>query len=510
MIIEKNEQFQLALTTMETTNAHLFLTGKAGTGKSTLLSIFREDSRKNIVILAPTGIAALNVRGVTIHSFFQFKPNMTPEDAIAQGYKWKKKGFFKKIDTFVIDEISMVRADLLDCIDGFLRTVLKKDIPFGGKQMIFIGDLYQLAPVVNRHEKNYFKDVYKSPYFFSAKACSDPAFSMHFIELEKVYRQSDPLFIEILNAIRNRSVTENHLQHLNTRVQKLTDSDNGALYLTTTNANAETINAQNLQALNTPLHESIAEFTGTFTPDMAPTDSHLKLGIGAQVMFLNNDPNGQWVNGTVGQISLINLAGNRVLVQKQDGQQVTVSPHEWTLYTYSYDKAAKTLKQDSEGTFTQYPLKLAWAITIHKSQGKSFDNVIIDLGKGSFATGQTYVALSRCRTLTGMTLTKPLTIKNILLDYRVVRFLTAYQYKKSITQLSIADKEKRIQTAIDAQQKIALVYLKPSDEKSHREILPHYVGDLVYNGKTYRGVRGHCLIRNAERVFRLDRILEIL
>jgi len=506
-MIERNDQFQHAIDTMEKSTQNVFLTGKAGTGKSTLLSVFREETRKKVVILAPTGIAALTVRGATIHSFFQFKPNINAEDAERHARNWKKKGMFKRIDTFVIDEISMVRADLLDCVDIFLKTVLRKDKPFGGKQMVFIGDLYQLAPVVTSQEKTYFKEVYKSPYFFSSRACLRSDFDLTFIELEKVYRQRDTQFIEILNAIRNRSVTDAHLQHLNTRVGPTNAEDSGYIYLTTTNADADTINTRKLSDIKNPLCESIAELSGGFSPKLAPTDMHLKLTVGAQVIFLNNDPNGQWVNGTLGHIEAINLAGHTITVQHQDGHRVAVTPYKWTLYKYVYDTASKTLRQDSEGSFTQYPLKLAWAMTIHKSQGKSFDKVIIDLGKGAFATGQTYVALSRCRTLEGMVLTKPLTKNNILLDYRVVDFLTKTQYKRA--PLSLDEKEALIQSAIDEKQDIDMVYLKPSDEKSRRSITPQYVGDLTYNGKKYRGVRGHCLMRNEERVFRLDRILEI-
>lgn len=501
--------FQHALDTIENSSHHVFLTGKAGTGKSTLLTLFREQTRKHIVVLAPTGIAALNIQGETLHSFFHFKPNITMSEAQENAKNWKKKQLFTEIDTLVIDEISMVRADLLDCIDIFLRTVLKKDCPFGGKQMVFIGDLYQLAPVVTTQEKKYFKDVYKSPYFFSSQACLHPQFDMVFIELEKVYRQNDSLFIDILNAIRNRSVTETHLQHLNQRVYPANALEEDHVYLTTTNADADLINTRKQQQLNTPIHTSKAALSGDFSPKLAPTDMQLTLNLGAQIMFLNNDPQGQWVNGTLGKIEAIQLAGQEIVVRHQDGHVVTVHPHKWILYKYAYDAISKTLRQESEGSFTQYPLKLAWAMTIHKSQGKTFDKVIIHLGKGSFATGQTYVALSRCRTLEGMQLTKSLTKDNILTDYRVVQFLTRYQYKRAIGLLSLDEKAQLIQDAITANNNIDLVYLKPSDEKSRRAITPQYVGALTYNGKNYRGVRGYCLMRHAERVFRLDRILEI-
>jgi hypothetical protein len=333
---------------------------------------------------------------------------------------------------------------------------------------------------------------------------------MTFIELEKVYRQRDIQFIEILNAIRNRSITDDHLHRLNTRVCTTDIPDNGYIYLTTTNADAEAINTRKLTEIKNPIYESLAELSGEFSTKLAPTDLRLKLTVGAQVMFLNNDSTGQWVNGTLGFIESINLAGNTITVHHQDGHRVAVTPYKWTLYKYKYDTTSKTLIQDSEGAFTQYPLKLAWAMTIHKSQGKSFDKVIIDLGRGAFATGQTYVALSRCRTLEGIVLTNALTKNNILLDYRVVDFLTKYQYKVAKKSLSLEEKAAIIQAAIDAKNDIDIVYLKPTDEKSRRSITPQYVGNLTYNGKSYQGVRGHCLMRNEERVFRLDRILEII
>lgn len=509
MQIEYTPAFTQALKTIESTQQNVFLTGKAGTGKSTLLSVLREQTEKNTVILAPTGIAALNVQGETIHSFFQFKPNVTLESAKRAAKDCRNKTLFKKLDTLIIDEISMVRADLLDCVDVFLRQILKKERPFGGKQMVFIGDLYQLAPVVTRDETAYIQEVYGSPYFFSAHVRKHALFDMTFIELEKVYRQQDLGFIDILNAIRNGSVTHEHLAILNKRVQPVPTPDTGYIYLTTTNADADHINLSKLQALESPLEESEAQISGDFSPKLSPTESTLQLKVGAQIMFLNNDPLGQWVNGTVGHIEGIHLAAQELIVRHQDGHIVVVTPYKWILHKYTYDTDTKTLKQENAGSFTQYPLKLAWAITIHKSQGKTFDNVIIDMGRGAFATGQTYVALSRCRTLEGIVLKKPITRSNILLDRRVVQFLTSYQYALANQFLTPENKEIQIQAAIEHHQDIEILYLKPNDEKSRRRVTPKAVGQLPYKDKIYHAVEAYCHTQKQERFFRLDRILEL-
>ncbi|MCP4049689.1 MAG: AAA family ATPase [bacterium] len=263
--IELNEQFQKALYLLEKTNENIFITGKAGTGKSTLLTYFRKNTKKNLVVLAPTGVAALNVQGETIHSFFRFTPAITPEKAKKSAYKIKNNDFYKKIKTIVIDEISMVRADLLECIDIFLQTVLKKRKPFGGIQIIFIGDLYQLSPVVISQEKEAFNTLYESPYFFSASVIKNGSFKLNFIELEKIYRQSDLEFIELLNAIRNNSVNEAQLMCLNKQVNSnCAQKDNGHMYLTSTNKGAEEVNNKKLIQLKTKEYLFQAELKPKF------------------------------------------------------------------------------------------------------------------------------------------------------------------------------------------------------------------------------------------------------
>ncbi len=506
--IDINHQFKAALDLLEEGKEHVFITGRAGTGKSTLLSWFQEQTKRLLVVLAPTGVAALNVGGETIHSFFRFPPSITVAEAEKRAAKTKDAALYKSIKTIIIDEISMVRADLLDCVDVFLRRVLKKKKPFGGIQMVFIGDLYQLPPVLTTGDREHFSAVYETPYFFSARVMASKDFKPHFIELEKVYRQKDSGFIELLNAIRNNAVTDGQLAELNRRV--IADGievDQDCICLTTTNDAADRINLRKLSLLRGKLFSYPAQVDGDFERKLAPADPELKLKAGAQVMFLNNNPEGLWVNGTLGVVK--DITKEAVRVQTQDGHRVSVTPYKWTLYRYVFDQKTRQLSQESMGSFIQYPLNLAWAVTIHKSQGKTFDRVIIDLGRGTFAHGQAYVALSRCRTLGGLALTTPLAKKHIIMDYRVVHFLTRFQYDRAAEQCPFDEKVRIIEAAIKSNSPVHITYLKPNDQKSRRTVRPRYVGDMEYQGKHYVGMEGYCLQRQEARVFRVDRILEI-
>ena len=510
--IELNRQFKKALEVMEGTDHHAFITGRAGTGKSTLLDYFRTTTKKKVVVLAPTGVAALNVKGQTIHSFFRFKPNVT-----LQSIKKVRQDsdLYKELDTIIIDEVSMVRADLMDCIDKFLRlNGREKRSPFGGIQMIFIGDLYQLPPVVSGKEKEAFKDHYESPFFFDADVMKD--LDMEFIELEKIYRQKDETFIALLNAIRNNSVTGEELRLLNSRYMPDYDTgsapENFSVWLTSTNEASDGINIKHLSQLSGDILSYEGEIQGDFKQDALPTQINLRLKIGAQVMLLNNDPYGRWVNGSIGRITAVDReSGDRdtVIVELTNGDIVDVSPCTWELFTYQYDKQKRQIESDVNGSFTQYPIKLAWAMTIHKSQGKTFEKVVIDIGKGTFATGQMYVALSRCTGLEGIVLKKPVEKKHIFIDWRIVRFVTNYQYKLSDRLLPAGDKIKIVQSAIEEKQTLRIVYLKNNDTKSIRIITPLAVGEMEYLGKTYTGVQAFCHTRNGTRTFRIDRILEI-
>ena len=512
MKIDLNPQFKKALEAMEETGKNIFITGRAGTGKSTLLQYFRERTKKKIVVLAPTGVAALNVQGQTIHSFFRFKPDVTLESVRKNG-KTERSDLIQKLDAIVIDEISMVRADLLDCVDLFLRLNGKnKQAPFGGIQMIFIGDLYQLPPVVTSHERDIFKTHYQSPYFFSAN-CLERV-GLEIIELEKIYRQRDAKFIHILNAIRTNTLQKEHLAHLNKRVDPSFQYKGGDFYITlaTTNDLADTINEEHLQKIKKPLRVYTAIRYGSFEERALPTHEILRLKVGSQVMMLNNDSAVRWVNGSIGKIVAIRKEKDEddcVVVQLTNGKEVDVTPYVWEMFDVGWNAQSKSIVSETIGTFRQYPMRLAWAVTIHKSQGKTFDNVIIDLGRGAFAHGQTYVALSRCRTLEGIVLRQQISSKHILTDWQVAKFMTEYRYAESEKLLSLADKIAMIEDAITSEQALKIVYLKSNDEKSERVIIPHQVGEMEYLGKCYIGVDAYCCERKSERVFRVDRILQM-
>jgi ATP-dependent exoDNAse (exonuclease V) alpha subunit len=506
--IEINTQFKNALKYIEESNESVFITGKAGTGKSTFLKYALKHIKKNMVVLAPTGVAALNVKGETIHSFFRFKPGITPKDAKKTAKKNIDNTLYKNIDTILIDEISMVRADLLDCIDVFLRTLFNKNNPFGNVQMVFIGDLYQLPPVVTKNEKEMFSNHYETPYFFSADVINKYKFKYHFIELEEIYRQKDDNFIELLNAVRNNSATDEHFEYINRKViDEQFEEDQGFVFLTTINKAADEINAYKLSALHTKKFISKAEIDGKFELKSAPTSLTLTLKPGAQVMFLNNNPNGLWVNGTVGIIE--DIDNSEIYVRLDNDLVVSVNRHKWSLYQYEYDSLNKNLVQVKTGDFFQYPLKLAWAITIHKSQGKTFNKVIIDLKNGTFAHGQSYVALSRCVSLNGIGLVHPLNKKHLKTDYRIINYLTRLQYEAAEKRCPATKKIKIINKAIKKNKSIDIVYLKPNDQKSSRTIKPFHIGEKTYKDHKFIGLDAYCVKSKSEKVFRLDRILDI-
>lgn len=507
MIIELNDLFKKALDLLENSSKSVFVTGKAGTGKSTLLQYFRENTQKRVIVLAPTGVAAINVLGETIHSFFGFKPDITLDKIRKIKFRKGRKNIYKEIDAIVIDEISMVRADLLDCVDKFLRlNRLESQLPFGGLQMIFIGDLYQLPPVVAGPEKHIFKGHYKSEYFFDAKVFGQMA--IEYLELEKVYRQKDEKFINLLNAIRNNTAGEAELEELNARFDPdFKPKSDFCINLTTTNQMAREINESHLLRLPGKERLFVGEMSGDFDPKHLPTEIELKLKNGAQIMLLNNDSMRRWVNGTLGKIRKIRE--DEIEVELRNGRVEAVQPFEWQMFHFQLDQNSGRLETEVIGSFIQFPLKLAWAITIHKSQGKTFENVVLDLGRGTFAHGQLYVALSRCTSLNGMILKKPLKKQHIIMDYRVVKFITGYQYALSEAECPIDNKITIISEAIKKRTVLKITYLKAQDVKSKREITPHEVGEMEYNGKMFLGVKAYCHKRKEDRVFRVDRILEI-
>jgi ATP-dependent exoDNAse (exonuclease V) alpha subunit len=509
--IEINPEFKEALELMENSGKSVFITGRAGTGKSTLLTHFRDTTRKNVVVLAPTGVAALNVKGQTIHSFFKFRPNMTPERVRKLRKGDDGKNIYKKLEAIVIDEISMVRADLLDCVDKFLRlNGPLENKPFGGIQMIFIGDLYQLSPVVTTSDKEIFSTLYKTPYFYGAHVFE--SFDMEFVELQKVYRQHDQEFINLLNSVRNNTINEKGLALLRQRYNPRFEPEPGQfyVYLTTTNAMAETVNSAQLAKLESPPLIFSGEIEGEFGKETLPTALDLKIKAGAQIMLLNNDAEGRWVNGSIGEIKglLRNNKGEDIIIADlDDGSTVEIEPYCWEIYRSFVDEGQ--LASEVIGTFTQYPLMLAWAVTIHKSQGKTFENVVIDIGRGAFAHGQTYVALSRCTSLEGIVLIKPLQKKDIWTDFKVVDFITRYQCKKAGITMPVNNTIELVEKAIRNKSTLKITYLKPDEEITVREIKPESMGEMGFEGKSYMGIKAFCLMRQAMRTFRVDRVLEI-
>ncbi len=509
--LEQTPEFVRALECMNGDDS-VFITGKAGTGKSTLLSYYKEHTKKKVVILAPTGVAALNVGGETIHSFFRFSTTMTVESVKKKARSMRKDEAFLALTTLVIDEISMVRADLLDFVDLFLQIAREDERPFGGVQLIMIGDLYQLPPVLTSYEQEHFLQMYQSPWFFHAHVITHSAFQFTFIELEKIYRQSDDTFINILNAIRTNTLTADHLSALNKRVIPRLENS-GALCITSTNQRAATINEEHLSALQETVHTFTATVEGKVEEKYFPTDQVLSLKKGAQVMFVCNDYYGKYVNGTIGTVQSFEYNTDDeedcVLVRIASGEDIVVTSHRWDIAHYVYSAEQKSLGQTVIGTFRQMPLRLAWAMTIHKSQGKTFDAVHIDLDKGVFASGQSYVALSRCRTLEGTTLEKPFRKTDVRLDWRVQQFLTSLQYQRSTEDHPLKEKVKLIKQAIKKEKTLEIVYLKAKDIKSKRKIRPLHMEEMFYNDHPFLGLEAMCLLRNDRRIFAVERILSV-
>lgn len=412
-------EFKQAFDLLENSKANIFLTGKAGTGKSTFLQYFRKHTEKKIAVVAPTGVAALNVQGQTIHSLFRLPPRFIDPQAI----KTDRRKIFKELDMLIIDEISMVRADVFDGINRFLQLARKNKEPFGGVQICVIGDLFQLPPIIGNGEKEFFEQYYSSPFFFSTEAYKNANFQT--IQFTTIHRQNDAVFINILNAIRSGSCDKESLAILENRVLPKATPAQGTLVLTTTNALAENINNTKLAQLSAKKHDYEGELKGEFGMKGArlPSPEKLELKIGAQVMFVKNDSEGRWVNGTIGIVET--LADEEIKIKVGD-ISYKVEQEKWKTIGYEFNEIEGKISEKTLGSYTQFPLMLAWAVTIHKSQGKTLERVIIDLGHGAFAAGQLYVALSRCKTLAGIALKQPITKKDILCDINVVEFMEKF------------------------------------------------------------------------------------
>jgi tetratricopeptide (TPR) repeat protein len=440
-----NIEFQTALELIQETNQSFFLTGKAGTGKSTFLKHIVETVSKDFVVVAPTGIAAVNVGGVTIHSFFQFplRP-LLPEDEDIKIF-WKdseKRKIISAMDTLIIDEISMVRADLIDGIDYSLRkNGGNPNLPFGGKQVVFVGDIFQLEPVTikNTGEQKIISEIYGSSYFYNAKVFE--RVSLFTVELQKVYRQTDSAFISLLDKVRVKEISPTDLNKINTRVfsQSELNKNDFAITLTTKNDLADTVNFKKLSELKTEPFAYNAEVSGEFEESKYPTEPELTLKVGAQVIFIKNDTDKRWVNGTIGQVS--GLTDTEIKVKLKDGEIYSVEKRIWENIKYQYNKEKKKIEQEIVGTFKQYPLKLAWAITIHKSQGLTFDKVVVDFGNGTFASGQAYVALSRATSFEGLFLKQKLNSTDIYIDDEIKEFAKTFNDQTKINESLVVGKK---------------------------------------------------------------------
>ncbi|MCD8297506.1 MAG: helix-turn-helix domain-containing protein [Prevotella sp.] len=428
--MKMNAELEMAWNIVEKTGSNLFLTGKAGTGKTTFLKELRDKLPKRMVVLAPTGIAAINAGGVTIHSFFQlplspYIPGTTfsSKDSRFQKINKLKINIIRTMDLLVIDEISMVRADLLDAIDSVMRRYRVHSKPFGGVQLLMIGDLHQLTPVVKGDEWTMLSEIYDTPYFFSSKALNMSEYVT--IELKDIFRQQDAKFINLLNQIRENRATDETLRELNKRyIPDFTPPANSDyIRLTTHNLPAQKINERELSLLPSKEFVFTAEIEGTFPETSYPADQKLVLKQGAQVMFIKNDPERRFFNGMIGEVIYVN---NKEIIVKgknsEDDEPFYLNRMEWTNSKYTLDNDTKEIKETVEGVFRQFPLRLAWAITIHKSQGLTFEHAIIDVVR-SFAHGQTYVALSRCKTLEGMVLSSPLQHRSIISDRTLDSYL---------------------------------------------------------------------------------------
>ncbi|MBR5211154.1 MAG: AAA family ATPase [Bacteroidales bacterium] len=437
--MEKDEIFELAERYVTCTGKSVFLTGKAGTGKTTFLKHLTSTTTKRFVVLAPTGVAAINAGGSTIHSFFQlplcpYLPDvkeLITEYQTPERYRSLRKErvkIIRTLDLLIIDEISMVRADLLDAVDMTLRRYRRNDRPFGGVQLLMIGDAQQLSPVVKENERPFMAQVYPSPYFFHAKALQNMEYVT--IELQKVYRQKDRDFLDVLNAVRENRITADVLKVLNSRVHAYED-DEDTIRLTTHNAQADAVNLRKLEMLPDEVKMFEADIEGDFPENSYPADFVLSLKVGAQVMFIRNDSEGEYYNGKIGKVEEIDDKGI-IMVSDNEGNMIAVTPVEWENIQYTLDEQTGEIMPSVLGKFRQIPLKIAWAITIHKSQGLTFDRVIIDAG-AAFAFGQVYVALSRCRSLEGISLDSPISYSAICSDTHVSQFNSAMPDIRSVS-----------------------------------------------------------------------------
>ncbi|MCD9018811.1 AAA family ATPase [Parachryseolinea silvisoli] len=511
-----NKEFLQILHTLNNTSDNLYITGRAGTGKSTLLKYFIRTTSKKHVVLAPTGTAALNIGGQTIHSFFRFEPEIINPATIKIDHK--RADLFRTLEMIIIDEVSMVRADLMDGIDIALRKNCRKPhTPFGGIQMVFVGDLFQLPPVLHDKDEEVIYTRYGGEYFFHAPVFQN--FNLQVRELTTVVRQSpqQTKFKALLDNIRVNRVHDKDLKLLQSRCKKPTAAHKHALCLTTTRKAANSFNKKKLDEIDSvPFqfegtllgeYEKLQDLSHHELNDKFPAPYILELKKGAQIMMVKNDPQKRWANGSIGKISKVGRRGIAVII---DDKEYKVAPEQWSEIQYELNKDTGAIEPRVVAAFVQYPLQLAFAMTIHKSQGKTFSKITIDTGTGAFAHGQMYVALSRCTTLQGITLVNPVDKRDIIVDPRIIDFYTGGKITRTKFQKQSPAVKKALLEAISRGNPITIEYRKTRDEISKRTISRVEIcNDYQDNGYEDAHIRAYCHLRKAERTFKIDRIITI-
>ena len=510
------KEFEEILRILKNSSDSIFITGKAGTGKTSLLKHFIKRTNKKYVILAPTGIAALNVSGQTIHSFFRFPPKTINTDDIEPNYV--RAGMFGKLEMVIIDEISMVRADLMHGIDYSLRINRNRlNEPFGGVQMVFIGDLFQLPPVLTDRDRNHILSTYGGQYFFDAPAFSN--YSYHFKELTKVFRQSESetKFKNLLNNVRENEVGFDDMVLLNSRHIDNAGKQDNAIFLTTRRNIARNINNEKLNLLPTQQYVYKGELSGKYIrlrdeseeklENKLPAPYNLKLKVGVQIMMLKNDAGKRWVNGTIGKVSELNAES---IIVDINGRKHSVEKEIWKEVEYVLNQQTDEFEEKIIAGFIQYPIRLSYAMTIHKSQGKTFEKVTVDVGTGAFAHGQVYVALSRCTTLKGIILNNPIGNNDIIVDPRIVEYYTNRSTPSSVQIIETPrhlNVQQIIRGAIEANNKVKIKYEKYNGETSIRELSQLQVSNEYSSDEKH--IKAYCHLRNEERNFKISRIRSI-